>query len=102
MSVQIDQTHTVEIVPGTLLHRIVRAPTMQVNSAHHQAVRGTGRFAVVNATAPDGVIEGIEDARYGFALGVQWHPEYFAETDATSRAIFQAFGEACRAYRAAG
>ena len=37
---------------------------MWVNSAHHQAVKSVGRFAVVNATAPDGVIEGIEDGRY--------------------------------------
>ena len=56
-------SHAVHLVPGTLLHRIAGADTMQVNSAHHQAVRAAGRFAMVNATAPDGVIEGIEDAR---------------------------------------
>ncbi len=72
--------HAIEIVPGTLLHRIVRAPTMQVNSAHHQAVRDAGRWATVNATAPDGVIEGIEDPRYGFCLGVQWHPEFLIDS----------------------
>ena len=71
--------HTVSIVAGTLLARITGAETMQVNSAHHQAVRGVGRFATVNATAPDGVIEGIEDARYGFCLGVQWHPEFLID-----------------------
>ena len=48
---------------------------MQVNSAHHQAVRDPGP-RVVNAVAPDQVIEGVEDARR-FCLGVQWHPEYF-------------------------
>src|ERR1700694_5761620 len=52
--------HTVALVPGTLLHRIAGADSMQVNSAHHQAVSSPGRFAVVNATAPDGVIEGVE------------------------------------------
>ncbi|MCQ1800344.1 gamma-glutamyl-gamma-aminobutyrate hydrolase family protein, partial [Neorhizobium galegae] len=31
---------------------------------------------------------------------VQWHPEYWAETDAPSRALFHAFGEAVRAYAA--
>ena len=36
---------------------------MEVNSAHHQAVADPGPRAVVNATAPDGVIEGIEDPR---------------------------------------
>ena len=81
--------HLVTLVPGTLLARIADAPTMQVNSAHHQAVRATGRFAVVNATAPDGVIEGIEDPRYGFCLGVQWHPEFLI--DPADARIFQAF-----------
>ena len=68
--------HAVAIVPGTMLHRIVGAGKMQVNSAHHQAVLGAGPRAVVNARATDGVIEGIEDAAYRFCLGVQWHPEF--------------------------
>ena len=68
--------HAVRVVAGTLLHRIVGAAEMHVNSAHHQAVREPGPSAVVDATAPDGVVEGIEDVRYRFCLGVQWHPEY--------------------------
>ena len=67
---------------------------MHVNSAHHQAVRDAGRFASVNATASDGVIEGVEDARYRFCLGVQWHPEYFI--DPGDRRIFDALIAACR------
>jgi putative glutamine amidotransferase len=47
-----------------------------VNSAHHQAVRAAGPGIVVNAVAEDGVIEGIEDPRKKFCLGVQWHPEF--------------------------
>jgi putative glutamine amidotransferase len=80
--------HTVSVVAGTLLYGIVGATHMQVNSAHHQAVRDPGPHAIVNATAPDGVIEGVEDARYRFCLGVQWHPEYFI--DAGDRRIFDA------------
>ncbi len=68
--------HDVRIVPGTLLHRLVGADTLAVNSAHHQAVRAAGAGVVINATAPDGVIEGIEHPRYRFCLGVQWHPEF--------------------------
>ncbi len=82
-------SHLVTLAPGTLLHRIAGAGTMRVNSAHHQAVLKAGRFAVVNATAPDGVIEGIEDPRYGFCLGVQWHPEFLI--DPADALIFQAF-----------
>ncbi len=86
--------HPVAVVPGTLLHRIVGTASMAVNSAHHQAVRAPGPHAVVNATAPDSVIEGLEDARYRFCLGVQWHPEFFI--DPGDRRIFDAFVAACR------
>jgi putative glutamine amidotransferase len=86
--------HTVTVVPGTLLHSIVGAAQMQVNSAHHQAVRDPGPYAIVNATASDGVIEGVEDARHRFCLGVQWHPEYFI--DPGDRRIFDALIAACR------
>jgi putative glutamine amidotransferase len=87
--------HAVAVTPGTMLHRIVGTTTMAVNSAHHQAVRSLGPHAVVNAVAPDGVIEGVEDARYRFALGVQWHPEYLI--DPGDRKIFDAFVAVCRA-----
>ena len=85
--------HEISIVPGTLLHRIVGADHMAVNSAHHQAVRSPGPRAVVNATAPDGVIEGIEDPSRRFCLGVQWHPEF--HIDRGDRAIFDALIGAC-------
>ena len=49
---------------------------MQVNSAHHQAVAEAAPGLTVNALAPDGVIEGIEDPAHRWFIGVQWHPEY--------------------------
>ncbi len=71
--------HTVAITAGTLLHRIVGAASMRVNTSHHQAVRSPGPAAMVNATAPDGVVEGIEDPGRRFCLGVQWHPEFLID-----------------------
>ena len=68
--------HTVAITPDTLLHRITGLETMSVNSAHHQAVDKPGSGAIVDAVAPDGVIEGIEMPGRRFCLGVQWHPEF--------------------------
>ncbi len=86
--------HSVRITHGTLLHRIVGAEEIQVNSAHHQSVRDPAPGSVVNAVAVDGVIEGIEATDRRFCLGVQWHPEFLiSEGD---EKIFRAFVDACR------
>ena len=87
--------HSVAITPGTELHQIVGVSEMNVNSAHHQSVKEISGSMVVNATAPDGVIEGIEAPRQRFCIGVQWHPEF--EIDAGDIRIFAAFVDAARA-----
>ncbi|WP_169544524.1 gamma-glutamyl-gamma-aminobutyrate hydrolase family protein [Sneathiella aquimaris] len=81
--------HNVSVREGTLLHRIVGTTTLPVNSAHHQAAKDVSENITVNATASDGVIEGIEDNRYRFCLGVQWHPEYLISDG--DRKIMEAF-----------
>lgn len=86
--------HSVEIVAGTLLHDIVGVENLDVNSAHHQAVADDPEGIVINAWAPDGVIEGIECPRQRFCIGVQWHPE-FEITDGDVR-LFAAFIDAAR------
>ncbi len=85
--------HEVAIVAGTLLARITGAETLAVNSAHHQAVRDVGDGVVVNALAPDGVIEGIEHPGHRFCLGVEWHPEF--SISAGDDKILAAFVAAC-------
>ena len=86
--------HTVTITPNTLLRRVTQLAEMPVNSAHHQAVKDAAPGLVVDAVAPDGVIEGIEDPKRRFVLGVQWHPEYrLSEGD---RRIFAGFIAAAR------
>lgn len=88
-----EAAHEIALAPGTLLARILGTERMAVNSSHHQAVAEPGA-AVVNARAPDGVIEGIEDPRQDFCLGVQWHPEFFVSPG--DRRIFDALIAACR------
>ena len=87
--------HTVKVTSGTLLHRIVGTDTLAVNSAHHQAAKDISENIIVNALAEDGVIEGIEDSRYHFCLGVQWHPEYLISNG--DRQIIDAFVNASTA-----
>ena len=86
--------HPVLITPGTLMARIVGPGPLHVNSAHHQAAADEPEGVVVNARAPDGVIEGIEVPGRRFCLGAQWHPEFFI--DPGDRALFDAFIAACR------
>jgi len=81
--------HDVTVTPGTLLAAITGAVTMSVNSAHHQAVRDIGEGVIIDAIAPDGVIEGIELLGKRFCLGVQWHPEF--SIDPGDSRIFTAF-----------
>ena len=87
--------HEVAVEGGTLLAAIVGRARLAVNSAHHQAVATPGAGAIVNARAPDGVVEGVEHPGYRFALGVQWHPEY--AVDPRDPAIFDAFVRAAAA-----
>jgi putative glutamine amidotransferase len=64
-----------------------------VNSRHHQAVKQVADGFRVTATAPDGIIEAIEDPSARFCLGVQWHPENFWRTG-EFRALFEGFVQA--------
>jgi len=86
--------HTIKVEPGTLLHRVTRMDEMPVNSAHHQAVKEVGLGLLVDARAPDGIVEGIEDPRRRFVLGVEWHPEYALSAGDTR--IFEALVAAAK------
>ncbi|WP_294643878.1 gamma-glutamyl-gamma-aminobutyrate hydrolase family protein [uncultured Aureimonas sp.] len=94
--------HPVAVEPGGRLAAIVGAETVEVNSLHRQAIDRLADGLTVEARAPDGTVEAVSvTGADGFALGLQWHPEYWAASDPASRAIFQAFGEAARQYRKA-
>lgn len=91
--------HRVHVRPGTRLAQIVNRPSLEVNTTHHQAVKRLGAGLVINATAEDGLIEGIESSSHSFVLATQWHPEVLAPQSPHQRKIFSVFVEACRAYR---
>jgi putative glutamine amidotransferase len=67
--------HLVELVESSQLHQLVGVLSLPVNSTHHQAVREVGDRLMASASAPDGIVEAIEDPALPFYLGVQWHPE---------------------------
>jgi putative glutamine amidotransferase len=91
--------HPVQVVPDGMLQRLLDgASSIQVNSLHAQGIDRLAERLRVEAVAPDGTIEAVSvaDAR-GFALAVQWHPEWRVLENPTSRRLFAAFGAACRA-----
>jgi len=71
--------------------------SIRVNSVHEQAVDRLAPRLAVEATAPDGTVEGVRVEGATFALAVQWHPEWDYAADPHSVALFRAFGDACRA-----
>ena len=89
--------HDVIVEGATKLGQILRERELNVNSSHHQAVGRVGEGLRVTALAPDGVVEGLEDPKHPFYVGVQWHPEDMSGEDSASK-IFGAFIEAAREY----
>lgn len=64
---------------------------------HGQAVDRLADRLMVEAVAPDGMVEAVWVRDAGFAWAVQWHPEWDCLNDPHSMALFRALGEACRA-----
>ena len=89
--------HDVGVEASTGLGKILGARNFNVNSSHHQAINAVGGGLRVTARAPDGIIEGLEDASHPFYLGVQWHPEDMPGESSAS-ALFGALVEAARNY----
>jgi putative glutamine amidotransferase len=97
LDVQYGPAHDVVLEPGGLLHELAGTDRIRVNSLHSQGVDRLASPLVVEARAPDGVIEAfrVKNARR-FALAVQWHPEWQAMSNSFSRALFAAFGASAR------
>jgi putative glutamine amidotransferase len=93
-----EYAHDIWVEDDSLLAKIMAerlngSDSCAVNSRHHQAVKQVAPGFRVVATAPDGIIEAIEDPASRFCLGVQWHPENFWRTG-EFRPLFEAFLEA--------
>ena len=67
--------HDVDVVPGTVLHRLLGRQKIRGGSFHHWRVEDPVEELTINAWATDGTgtIEGVENGSN--ILGVQFHPE---------------------------
>jgi putative glutamine amidotransferase len=95
--VQYAPTHRVRFAEGGVLRQLAGGPEATVNSVHEQGIDRLAERLIAEGWGEDGLVEAarVADAP-GFALGVQWHPEWRYAEDALSRALFAAFGDAAR------
>jgi len=90
--------HDVEL--SGQLAEISGGTRIRVNSLHGQGVDQLAPGLVVEAVAPDGTIEAVRvEGAKGFAMAVQWHPEWEVTHFADRKRLFEAFGRACAEYR---
>lgn len=91
--------HDVTFTKDGPFSRIMGSEVVRTNTLHGQGIKVKGERIVIDGTAPDGTPEAIYvEGAPGFTLGVQWHPEYNAKDDPVSRPLFEAFGDALRAW----
>lgn len=84
--------HTLAVLPESNLAAVLGTTQVNANSFHHQAVKDLGDGLVVSARSEDGIVEGIEDMRHGYVVGVQAHPESMATRgDERWRRLFESF-----------
>lgn len=99
--VQYGESHGVNVAPGSWLAEALGGESIRVNSLHGQGIDRLAEGLEVLGKAPDGVIEAFHaPAISPFLLGVQWHPEWQATQNPVSVKLFEAFGEACRRFKA--
>lgn len=89
--------HEVALTPGGVLAGVFGADRIHVNSLHSQGIDRLAERLNIEGTAPDGLVEAVtvRDAP-SFAVGVQWHPEWDTASNPADKALFEAFGEACK------
>lgn len=90
------QRHSIKLDPSSAVAKAIGKSEIIANSSHKQAVQEAGRGLRIIATAPDGVIEGIEDPTLPLFVGVQWHPERMSE-EADHLALFKLLVEKAKA-----
>ncbi|MEM7169147.1 MAG: gamma-glutamyl-gamma-aminobutyrate hydrolase family protein [Pseudomonadota bacterium] len=98
LDVQYGPRHTVKFTPGGKFARLAGCESLEVNTLHWQAIDKLANRLTAEGTAPDGTIEAVSvKGAKGFALGVQWHPEYKSWENDFSKRLFSTFGAAARA-----
>jgi putative glutamine amidotransferase len=92
-----EHIHPVNLTEGGVLQNAYKTDNLEVVSVHYQGVDKLGAGLMVEATAPDGVIEALSAQVNGAPiLAVQWHPEWKAHENPQSQTFFKLLGRALR------
>ncbi len=95
--VQYGPAHTVTLTPEGKFAQILGTQNIEVNSLHAQAIAKPAHVLTIEGLAPDGTPEALSHrTAAGFALAVQWHPEWKVGENPVSQKLFRAFGDAVR------
>ncbi len=70
-----EPAHEVYLSENGVLQHWLGVQQLAVNSRHHQGIKRLGEGLIVEALAPDGLIEAVRHRDYPFLVAVQWHPE---------------------------
>jgi putative glutamine amidotransferase len=98
--VRTGKAHLVRATEGGWLHRLAGTTEIAVNSLHNQGIDRLAPGLAVEGVAVDGTIEAVRvittpgGRPAGYAIGVQWHPEYDFASNPLSARIFADFARA--------
>ena len=82
-------SHSVIIKKSSKLYKIIKKNRINVNSAHYQSVNIPGKNVAISGKSIDGIIESIENNKYRWCIGIQWHPEFLITN--SDKLIFKDF-----------
>lgn len=90
-----EESHVINIVEGTPLHKLLGKDSIGVNSTHHQGYKVLGEKLMPMAFAPDGLCESFYlDSDDHWVRCYQWHPE-MQDFGENMDKILQDFVNAC-------
>ena len=90
-------SHEITLTARTRLALTLGTKPLQVNSMHDQGIlkQQVAPKLRIAATASDGLVEALEYPSKRFCVGVQWHPEFMPQEQASSALIHTFVSFAC-------
>jgi putative glutamine amidotransferase len=95
-----EPVHQLNVKTSSVLSDALGTTCTETNSHHHQGVDRLAPQLEDVAWAEDGVLEAVVGREHSWVVGVQWHPEAMARTQADQKSLFDSFVAAVDDYAA--